>query len=154
MGYIDSLNLYSFVVNNPINFVDPFGLFRNNDKPWWEKLRDGYYFGTGFGEKALEWYAQKWAETGNPIWAVPGSFAALWTPETYQATAGTLMGTHGIRNAGRVWHLRDGSPARTLIDFGNIIRVEKHYIGKGAAHALKWHIDAFGKLIKHWPWGI
>ncbi|MCA9407945.1 MAG: hypothetical protein H6755_06375 [Candidatus Omnitrophica bacterium] len=52
---------------------------------------EGYYYGTGFGDDALSYYAMKWAETGNPLWAIPGGFAALWTPQTYQSTGWTLV---------------------------------------------------------------
>jgi hypothetical protein len=36
------------------------------------------------------WYAERFNETGNPIYFVGGVFAALWTPETYIQTAITL----------------------------------------------------------------
>ncbi len=38
------------------------------------------------------WYAQKWVETEKWRYVVGGFFAALWTPETYQNTAWTLIG--------------------------------------------------------------
>lgn len=88
-GYFDGMNPYIYVGNNPIIWIDPWGLCR--EKSWWEKSEEGYYYGTGFGEEALALYAQRWSETGNPLWGVPGTFAALWTPETYQRTGWTLI---------------------------------------------------------------
>ncbi|MDP3787261.1 MAG: RHS repeat-associated core domain-containing protein [Candidatus Omnitrophota bacterium] len=89
LGMLDGPNIYTYVNNNSVNFIDPWGW--RKEKPWWEKLGEGYYYGTGFGQNALEWYAQRWSETGNPLWAIPGGIAALWTPGTYQATGWTLV---------------------------------------------------------------
>ncbi len=96
------LHPYLYVANNPVNFVDPWGLCGKKKDPWanlswWEKLEKGYYYGTALGEEAAYWYAQraidptnKWYQTVG-YW-VGGLFASLWTPETYQATAWTLVG--------------------------------------------------------------
>ena len=89
LGFVDGVNRYTFVLNNPINEVDLYGYFV-------ERLASGYYYGTGFGSDALSYYASQWATTGNPLWAIPGAFAALWTPETYQATGWTLVGATGF----------------------------------------------------------
>ena len=50
----------------------------------------GHYLGTGYGAEATIWYAERFNDTGNPIYFVGGVFAALWTPETYIQTALTL----------------------------------------------------------------
>ncbi len=81
LGYVDSMNLFSYTGNNPVNFLDPLGLCSGP-------------FGSGYGEEALNWYAQQWAQSGNPLWAVPGFFAALWTPDTYWKT-GIVLGAAG-----------------------------------------------------------
>jgi hypothetical protein len=39
------------------------------------------------GDAAAQFYADKESETGNPLYAVPGALAALWTPSTYQRTS-------------------------------------------------------------------
>ena len=39
------------------------------------------------GDAAAQFYAEKESETGNALYAVPGSLAALWTPSTYQRTS-------------------------------------------------------------------
>ncbi len=62
------------------------------------------------------------------------------------------MAGYGLRNAFSVWHLRDGTAARTLIDYGNAFRLEQHMIGRGTERAMRWHIDALWGLVRHWPW--
>ena len=78
----DGLNLYAYVFNNPLSLIDPLGLCAVRDL--------GYYLGTGFGEEAAMWYAERYNATGNPIYFAGGLFASLWTPETYAQTAITL----------------------------------------------------------------
>lgn len=83
------LHPYAYVANNSLNWLDPLGLER--EKPWWQKLEEGYYYGTGYGQEAAEWYAQQQIATGNWLWSIPGAISSLWTPQTYQATAWTLV---------------------------------------------------------------
>jgi len=99
LGQIPGPNLYTYVGNDPVMFVDPFGLTPENTMqlPWWEALAAGRYYGTGLGQYATEFYANQQLVTGNWLWAIPGTFAALWTPSTYQATGWTLIGA-GIAN--------------------------------------------------------
>jgi hypothetical protein len=42
------------------------------------------------GEDAVNYYIAREAETGNGLYRVPGTVAALWTPQTYQLTSGVL----------------------------------------------------------------
>jgi hypothetical protein len=86
----DGPNVYLYVNNNPVNLVDPWGLMGER-RAWWEKLEDGYYYGTGFGKYALDYYTMMWSQTGDWWWVVGGGFAALWTPSTYQQTGWTLV---------------------------------------------------------------
>ncbi len=46
----------------------------------------GIYVGAGFGEESAIWYAERYNETGNPIYFVGGLFASLWTPDTWLQT--------------------------------------------------------------------
>jgi hypothetical protein len=59
-------------------------------EPWWQELKEGRYFGTGFGESAVEFWAQRHVDTGSWLYGIPGTLAATWTPDTYLATAGTF----------------------------------------------------------------
>ena len=42
---------------------------------------------SNLGEQAAEYYAARESETDNPLYRIPGAFAALWTPDTYQQTS-------------------------------------------------------------------
>ncbi|MFA4916433.1 MAG: RHS repeat-associated core domain-containing protein [Syntrophales bacterium] len=85
------VNLYAYVGGNPIMGIDPLGLCGKNTS--------GNWIGTGIGENSAEWYANKYNETGNIAYAVGGSLASLWTPETYVKTAATLAGGYLVGSA-------------------------------------------------------
>ncbi|CAG0949908.1 hypothetical protein METP3_00150 [Methanosarcinales archaeon] len=141
-------NLYRYVANQVNKWADPTGLLF------------GINAGESYGEEAALYWANRY---NNSDWwfesiytGAMGLSASLWTECTSEKTVAALTFSYGVRNAGQVWKLADGSPARTIIDFGRFFRVEKHWIGsvKKRTRALKWHIDAFWGLMRHWPWKI
>ncbi len=94
-----------------------------------DKLKDGYYLGTEFGEDAVDFYAEKYLETDNPLWIIPGAAAAAWTPETYLDTAWALASGYGIAKSVPKWahweHFR-GPHKYSHLQFGKFrIRVPK-----------------------------
>jgi RHS repeat-associated protein len=79
-------NLYGYVLNDPVNWIDPEGL-----------LFSGFInTGEAYGEAAAQYWADRLVETGNPLYWIPGSFASLWTPCTSDKTALTLGGASGL----------------------------------------------------------
>jgi RHS repeat-associated protein len=66
-------------------------------------LFDSFYqMSTELGESAVNYYVQQQAETGNPLYSVPGSIAALWTPQT----AGTTSLVLGFGSGLGAWSAR------------------------------------------------
>jgi hypothetical protein len=51
---------------------------------------------TTLGATAAGAYAERQEETGNPLYAIPGSLAALWTPETAPETLLVLGSASGL----------------------------------------------------------
>jgi len=92
IGLLGDLNLYAYVTNNPTRFIDPYGLVF------------GIPAGERFGETALQHWADRYVETGNPGYLVPGAFAALWTRDTSTQTALTLGSAYALAG----WAARTG----------------------------------------------
>jgi len=143
-------NLRRYTRDNPLNLTDPTGLLTIPFVGWVD-------FGESYGEAALNYYVSitlnpeaTWYEKGGAY--VGAFFSALWTCDTSDKTFTVLSLAYPIRNIS--WTLRDGSRAHTLIDFGDLFRLEYHKIGKGALNAPRWHIDALWGRVRHWPWGF
>ncbi|MDT4291665.1 RHS repeat-associated core domain-containing protein [Methylomonas sp. MO1] len=49
LGYIDGLNRYSYVHNNPVNFNDPNGLLARQVGNWWDTQETSYHLSTRIG---------------------------------------------------------------------------------------------------------
>ena len=71
------VNLYAYVGNSPLVFVDQLGL---------EKC-----LGDRYGRAAAYWYASRQAETGRWYYAIGGVSASLWMPESCRRTASWLV---------------------------------------------------------------
>ena len=74
----DSTNLYGYTINDPVNFTDLDGLLF------------GFNAGEEYGESALNYWVERAVETGNPLYYIPGGFAALWIPCTSDSTFSVL----------------------------------------------------------------
>ena len=68
------VNHYAYVLNNPVRYSDSLGLLF------------GMSAGEGYGESAAQYWADLSVQTGNPLYAIPGAFASLWTPCTSNQT--------------------------------------------------------------------
>jgi hypothetical protein len=70
IGYADSMNLYEYVLSNPMNFIDPMGTNLYAIGGTWEQKNDNYYvykFHSRFiGDKG------KKVESGSRYWDGPG----------------------------------------------------------------------------------
>ena len=114
------VNLYRYVGNNPVSLSDPSGMIsgvgvgiglRNllmdilnsianastadcNGEFWWDRLEEGYYYGTGFGEEAVDWWAERYNQSDNIFtdifYGAGGLTASLWTEDTWMGTISAL----------------------------------------------------------------
>ncbi|MCP4624947.1 MAG: hypothetical protein GY850_15690, partial [bacterium] len=80
------LNLYTYCFNNPNKYIDPWGLCALS--------AIGRYLGTGFGEFATDYWANKFIDAehwySKAFYGFMGSLSALWTDETWVETTLTL----------------------------------------------------------------
>jgi hypothetical protein len=108
---------------------------------WWGKFKAGTYWGTEAGEDALEGYADTLADP-DAAWyekaaaGTGGFFSALWTPDTYQATATTLIGGAAASEA-----LANRGLATT-------IKAKPHWHGGGPHGGPHFQIDRFLRGVK------
>ncbi len=93
-------NRYAYAANSPLNFKDIEGAYpvwnwdtwRRDTGNFWNGIVTGRYFGTGFGEYAAQYWANRYVDTNKLRYAVMGTVASLWQPDTYWKTGLTLGG--------------------------------------------------------------
>jgi hypothetical protein len=108
-----SLSTYGYVGQIPLQYTDPSGLLF------------GFNAGESFGDSAAQYWANLQLQTGNPLYAIPGAFAALWSPCTSDQTFLSLL---PIGPAGR------GVAAATRL----LPNAVKGQIGEVASTAYNW----------------
>jgi hypothetical protein len=118
-------NLFLYTGNNPINRVDPEGLF------W------GIPMGESYGDFAAQYWANKYNESGNALHYLAGLAASLWTPETSFETTSTLAGGYCARVLG---------PFSTKGVPNQLQRLRKYFRVDPPHHGKGWHFD--GDLFK------
>ncbi|MFA5060280.1 MAG: RHS repeat-associated core domain-containing protein [Candidatus Omnitrophota bacterium] len=98
LGNIDSENLYTYVLNNPINLIDPYGELTFPGIGWVD-------VGEKAGRSALNYWASRAALARNPfeggLYNTLGFFSALWTPCTSDATFTVLGLATGVNAYGK-----------------------------------------------------
>jgi RHS repeat-associated protein len=115
----ESYNQFVYASNDPVNHRDPLGLQIQTPTPMvpprnvipttqaqsargfsWQELNRGTYFGTGYGDYAAMHWAQRYEQTGNRLYYIPGLLSSLWTPDTWKDTALTLGPEVAFRGVG------------------------------------------------------
>ena len=127
IGILGDLNFYAYVTNNPVSFVDPYGLVF------------GMPTGESYGEAATQYWADKYVQTGNPTYAVLGSFSALWTRDTSTQAALTLGGAYAVA----------GLVAKTGPWLGKIAYHQAHRVGPHQYPHLQIMIRTGKHVTKH-----
>lgn len=130
-------SVYAYCFANPVNWVDRDGAEPERPVSKWTNFltafMEGRFVGTAYGDQLLAHFALRWAETDNPVWAIPGGIVALWTKDTWADTlfiviAGLAMNSHsvglkilekartpkGILNAFRRWVWEERTTKYTL----------------------------------------
>jgi len=79
-------DFFSYAENDPVTRIDPSGL-----------LFGGLInAGECYGQAAAQYWAERQVATGNPLYAIPGLFASLWTPGTSDYTFATLSFAYAL----------------------------------------------------------
>jgi len=140
IGYEDSMNLYTYVGNNPVVFFDPFGLCKDEDLPWYRKLAlsitlpsvSAFYWGGGGAGHELIWIpGQGWRSYMYPQGGVsnPGAGINLGIGPVFNITSHEdyLRHYHNVQGTSPVtpygsfgfdisWY--KGSPTAVNFDWG------------------------------------
>ena len=88
------VNLYRYVVNSPVNWIDPYGLLKIPFTDIWIPAGEQY------GHKAAMYWAERSIDPNNKwyqdaFYYIMGLAASLWTPCTSDATFSTLTAAYG-----------------------------------------------------------
>ena len=137
-----NLNLYAYVGNNPINFVDPSGTLTI---PFLGRVN----LGECSGEKSAQWYADKYNEsglTGKIGYGAGGLLASLWTPDTSNYTALTLGSGYALRIFGPFSTRGLSKPSLY------IAKLRRYFRFDSPTHGKSWEFD--GDIIKFLRGGL
>ena len=101
-GYLDGYNLYAYVNNNPVNFVDPFGL--ESTKPGSNRPPTALEAGGGAALGALKGFLNIFAEAGKQVYDMGGGLVDVVGAKTgfydYRHDYVSAIGTAAEHGAG------------------------------------------------------
>jgi RHS repeat-associated protein len=130
IGLGGGVNTYAYVGGNPVMGRDPSGLFYIPFTNIWIPAGEQY------GAQAAQYWADRQAQTGNWLYAIPGLLASLWTPCTSNKTALTLA------SGGALGNLTEGASLSNFFwDSRSFSSISADYWGAGGAN---------GMSLDHW----
>jgi len=143
LGFVNGPNLYAYVGNNPLNWIDPWGL--KKEKPWWEEAWEWYAYESvlpgPYGQPISEWGPNGPTGWGDPMkyteqaggWWKWGERIMVGTSAVAALTAGGLMGYEALTGIRIEFHL-------------------PHKVGPhGYPHLQKIKGPEWGKTVGRWP---
>jgi RHS repeat-associated protein len=92
IGLAGGINTYAYGGGNSVMRSDPSGLLYIPFTNIWIPAGEQY------GAQAAQYWAEQQAQTGNPLYAIPGLLASLWTPCTSNKT-GLALTSGGVLGA-------------------------------------------------------
>ena len=147
-----SVNFYEYAGNNPVNFVDPLGLYSLN-----EFLQDSADFSGGFGDTitfgGTRWIRQQMG-TDNFVNKCSSSYTGgKWSGYAWEAAFGGAMAARAAGYEVVFWRYKNahGVGMNILEDGKRIIGLDWHEFKSAGNLVNRPHID-IPRVTKHWPW--
>jgi hypothetical protein len=120
----------------------------------------GFNAGEGYGDSAVDYWANLQAQTGNRLYSIPGTLAEMWTPCHSENTLTGLLGAWGLAGAldmgafqFKTWGSNTWSATSKWMNKNGIQQIAK---GQQRNHWLFEQNQGLGQYVPDWiksqPW--